>query len=392
MSNRSGNSLPNLSSPPSSILVEIYQEQVVAFPPVVEQLKSESQSEKKAAKLRSMEIDKMLSEGAEKLDPSKHLMLLLLGPADSGKTTVLKQLMILHGKGFSKDDKLYYRQLIHTFIIKNVKAVLIRLAQNGYEFDSEQEEQLADVVSLQPLLPSEQYPASSLEAVKRIIDLPVIMHMIQKGHEAGLDDSIGYFLEEHSRVLDVQFEPSEADILQCRRKTEQISEHEFEIESKIWHFVDVAGQIDKRQKWAAYFDKNLAGLLFIVSVASYCQKMEENPVMNRLNDAMQLFESLLNHPVLKLRSMIVFFNKADLLQQRIKKYPIRDYIPAYTDRDDPKAFLKYIANIFQQKGAACEVGIRTHITTATDVKLMRKVITSVKEFILKGVAQDLGIL
>ncbi|KAI8913324.1 G-protein alpha subunit-domain-containing protein [Gorgonomyces haynaldii] len=58
------------------------------------------------AKHKSKMIDKMLRN--EELKIKKRIVLLLLGAGDSGKSTVLKQLQILHGQGFSPKERQDY--------------------------------------------------------------------------------------------------------------------------------------------------------------------------------------------------------------------------------------------------------------------------------------------
>ena len=70
--------------------------------------------ERNEAKKKSLEIDKIIEkESKGKQAEKKPLKLLLLGitpqltrlgPGNSGKTTFLKQLKILHGEGFKEED------------------------------------------------------------------------------------------------------------------------------------------------------------------------------------------------------------------------------------------------------------------------------------------------
>lgn len=50
--------------------------------------------------------------------------MLLLGPADSGKTTVLKQLLLHHGKKYEKEEKELFRITIYQNILTNMKKLI----------------------------------------------------------------------------------------------------------------------------------------------------------------------------------------------------------------------------------------------------------------------------
>ena len=51
--------------------------------------------------------------------------LLLLGAGESGKSTFLKQMRILHGEGYDKEDLLKFRPVVYSNIVKGMKASLL---------------------------------------------------------------------------------------------------------------------------------------------------------------------------------------------------------------------------------------------------------------------------
>jgi ABC-type lipoprotein export system ATPase subunit len=57
--------------------------------------------------------------------------LLILGTSDSGKSTLLKQLKILHGGGFSDDEKERYRQAIASNIASATYALIQFMRQKA---------------------------------------------------------------------------------------------------------------------------------------------------------------------------------------------------------------------------------------------------------------------
>lgn len=56
---------------------------------------------------RNREIERQLRQDEKKLE--KEVKLLLLGAGESGKSTILKQMKLIHASGFSKSDRDDYK-------------------------------------------------------------------------------------------------------------------------------------------------------------------------------------------------------------------------------------------------------------------------------------------
>ncbi|KAH7698027.1 GPA-5 protein, partial [Aphelenchoides avenae] len=50
----------------------------------------------------------------DRVEEKKLVKILLLGSADSGKSTIVKQMRILHTNGFNETELINYRYMIHT--------------------------------------------------------------------------------------------------------------------------------------------------------------------------------------------------------------------------------------------------------------------------------------
>ncbi|XP_019365307.1 PREDICTED: guanine nucleotide-binding protein G(s) subunit alpha-like, partial [Gavialis gangeticus] len=70
-------------------------------PQVVQRLRQDLVAKEKADKKRSKSIDKTLK--AEKREYKQTHRLLLLGAGESGKSTIVKQMRILHVNGFNAE-------------------------------------------------------------------------------------------------------------------------------------------------------------------------------------------------------------------------------------------------------------------------------------------------
>jgi hypothetical protein len=94
------------------------------------------------------------------------------------------------------------------------------------------------------------------------------------------------------------------------------------------HFYDVSGLKYHRTQWISYFDQ-VNCILFVTSLSSYDQVLVEDPTINRMADSIVLFDQMSNHPLLKDATFILFLNKRDIYQKKVKKIPIAKFFPDY---------------------------------------------------------------
>lgn len=79
-------------------------------------------AEDKAAAERSKMIDKNLREDGEKA--AREVKLLLLGAGESGKSTIVKQMKIIHEDGYSEDECKQYRAVVYSNTIQSIMAII----------------------------------------------------------------------------------------------------------------------------------------------------------------------------------------------------------------------------------------------------------------------------
>lgn len=158
----------------------------------------------------------------------------------------------------------------------------------------------------------------------------------------------------------------------------------------MWHFIDVAGQLDKRPKWIPYFENAANAILFVASASCYDQFMEEDTSVNQFIDGLVLFDNIVNHPALKNASIILFLNKIDLLNQKLIKSRLSDFIPYYkgiealiSGKNEKKDVMEFMSKEFLRKNSNTSRTVILHYTQGTDVKMMSKIIESVKLSIFK---------
>ena len=71
---------------------------------------------------QSQEIDRFLASYKRKLRSTQKIV--LLGAGESGKSTFLKQMQIIHGRGFTDDQKISFRTQIYENILKGMVGLI----------------------------------------------------------------------------------------------------------------------------------------------------------------------------------------------------------------------------------------------------------------------------
>ena len=207
-------------------------------------------------------------------------------------------------------------------------------------------------------------------------------------HNAGaaeyqLNDSTRYFWERAAEILKTDYLPSPQDILRARVRTTGIVQQNFKIGESQYTMFDVGGQRNERRKWIHCFD-NVTAVIFVTAISEYDQVLYEDENTNRMDEALMLFDQILNHPSFSKTSMILFLNKRDLFAEKLKKKDLTCWIESCTAGKDYDAAIDFIKKKFLEKNKEPEKRqVYVHPTCATDTTNVQIVMDSVFDIILK---------
>lgn len=88
--------------------------------------------------------------------------------------------------------------------------------------------------------------------------------------------------------------------------------------------------------------------------------------INRMQEALVLFDSICNSRWFVRTSIILFLNKIDLFREKITRSPISNFFPDYTGGTDLQAACDYFSSRFVGLNQSSAKQIYTHFTCATD--------------------------
>ncbi|CAO3597259.1 unnamed protein product [Absidia cylindrospora] len=348
-------------------------------------------SEERAGKNKSQSIDRMIEKDGQKL--KRECKILLLGSGESGKTTTIKQMKVLHQNGFTKNELFAWRTTIYKNVMESALALIHAIEKFEYQYEDDKNNYYANYIASYQLSEHNQ-PAMDTNIIDAIIsvwkDGVIVELMNREGSDFYLMDSACYFFEHIKRIGHPDYVPNVQDVLRARSKTTGITESHFNMGQLQIHMFDVGGQRSERKKWIHCFEA-VTSIIFCVSLSEYDQVLLEESRQNRLMESLVLFESVINSRWFLNTSIILFLNKIDIFKVKLPKVPLEKYFPDYGGGNDVNKAAKYILWRFSQTNRA-KLRIYPHLTEATDTANIKVVFAAIKRTILNNALKDSGIL
>ena len=348
--------------------------------------------EEEVAINKSNAIDRDLRSDA--MHMKKQFKLLLLGAGESGKSTVAKQLKILHQEGFTAEELDSYKPVIFqntcqsmVAIVEAMKALQIEYAEEANEAIAEKFRGLSEADILMIDLNHEM--GSSLAELWKDDG---VQACFRRQREYQLNDSAAYYMEALERLCAPGYRPTVQDVLRSRTKTTGIIESKFEYREHEFILIDVGGQRSERRKWIHCFEQ-VFGVIFCVNIAGYDQKLrEENTDVNRLQESLKLFDQVRSNGFFRDSCMILFLNKTDLFREKIQHTPLKVCFPEYAGADTYEEAGRYIEGKFceskDDRAAVKTNSIYPHYTCATNTGNIEAVFNTITDVLIKKVLES----
>ncbi|XP_076053838.1 guanine nucleotide-binding protein G(f) subunit alpha-like [Oratosquilla oratoria] len=365
---------------------------------------------------------------------NRSIKILLLGAGESGKTTVIKQMKILHINGFTEAEKKEKIRDIHRNVLESIQTMLEQMEVLNLSLN---EEDNMECVQYMKSIVYESFSSFDEEFfghAERLWADEGVQRVYNKQNQYNLIDCAKYFLDRLQRIRQEDYVPTVQDILHCRKRTTDIQKIEFHVKvsrkygggSQTFWMFDVGGQRGERKKWIQVFD-GIHTVLFLVSASSFDLVTREDSSTNRLQESLGIFENVWNSRFLKGSGFIVFLNKQDVLKEKVMTGSrfIGDYFSDYhnymlsekdQDDDEPLEYQKvrcFIRDKFLDiarappKSEARKVSLSpgftvllqeeklrecyTHFTTATDTNNIKRIFEDVHNMIIMWNLSDIGV-
>lgn len=315
--------------------------------------------------------------------------LLLLGTRESGKSTIAKQMKIIHLNGFSREELLYFKIVIATNVLEVMRTLIQQRVRFGYNLENESEVAEQTILAMPP----QCEPKLTRELGTFINTLwydPSIVLTFTRSSEYHLHDCAQYYMENISRLCQDNYLPTITDVLMSRVETTGILETVFSIQDIVFRLVDVGGLRSERRKWFHCFE-GVTAILFCVALSEYDLKLYEDNHTNRMLESLQLFKEIIHNKWFPTTPVILFLNKQDLFREKITRVPLSTCFPQFTGANTFEDGATYIRDQFLGVNASGK-SIYAHLTCATDTDGIAVVFNAVRDIILFRSIGSTGIM
>ena len=309
------------------------------------------------------------------------------GAVESGKSTVVKQMKIIHGDGYTNNELASFRPVIFGNLASSIRVVVQSMEKLGIEFSNPDNKEKAQVIlgSMANLPSYDTLPPEVVEAFQCVWGDEGVRNCFARAHEYQLNDSAPYYFSCMDRILEPGYIPTADDVLRSRVQTTGIIETSFKVNRLTYRVVDVGGQRSERRKWIQCFD-DVRAVLFVCALSGYDMTLYEDGKTNRLEESLNLFQAICNNRFFIKTSMILFLNKVDLFMEKIMDTDrhLRLFFPQYSGAEhNVEQAGKFIQDLFMERNLNNNKIVYPHFTTATDTSNIRIVFKVVLDTIIR---------
>ncbi|RTG89089.1 guanine nucleotide-binding protein G(q) subunit alpha [Schistosoma bovis] len=295
----------------------------------------------------SREIERQLHK--DKNTGRKEVKLLLLGTGESGKSTFVKQMRIIHGAGYTDMEKYAFKTLVYQNIFLAMQTMCDALCALSIELEYPVNQENIELIIKVDLEDSVELTPERINAIRQLWADQGMKECYERRREFQLSDSSKYYLNNFDRIADPDYLPSLQDILRVRVPTTGIIEYPFNLDSTVFRIVDVGGQRSERRKWIHSFE-SVTSIIFLSALNEYDQDLVENK------------------------------NEQNLISIKDENRVLYLFLGP---KNDAIAARNFILKMYQELNLNSGRPIYSHFTCATDTENIRVVFVAVKDTILQ---------
>jgi len=309
---------------------------------------------------------------------------LLLGSGDTGKSTMFKQMNIIHDEGFDQNLILDYIGFIRSNCLKAIKALITGCSQLEIPIEDKHKELAEKYDSYEEDIYLKIGTVWDRTMADEIVELwsdEGIKKAYLRNNEFQFIENAKYLFDNMDRISADDYKPTAFDMLCTRTKTTGVVEKLIKVDDKMnIKLVDVGGQRNERRKWFSLFDQCTL-VIFLCAASDYNKLLYEDDETNRMIENLNLFKETVNNRWFKNKPFVVLYNKMDVFKEKIQSgQNITEALPEYEGPLETEACIAYIKQKYAEQRET-KAPIYAYETMATDTEMTKQVFEEVKGII-----------
>eukprot|EP01084_Bolivina_argentea_P282229 483051_1 len=345
--------------------------------------------------------------------------IILVGTQGSGKTTFMKQLKYIYGKGYDEKDKYKLMLCVYKQCIDQMKTVIDLLNNNTYNTINKDIGLSIDAFQAKEFImnthDSSVLTDKIVESIKILWNEPAVKHIFSKHINMNkVQHSSAYFWDNIDRISQLRYNPSEQDMCRVYSATSKIEQQHFCHQNTRFCCIIINGQEMCKPKWMEYFEYNTECIIFVASLSCYDSPVinslellvygyianncfdsyipkelitliinfyDEIQKENEMTKQLQLFDTIGNHFFFKNSTKTLLLNKVDIFEEKIRNIRI-NVCPLFEQYDGNGTFddsAEFIRHKFTETITSVDrnAQIYTHMTCAIDMHHTEKVFNDI---------------
>jgi guanine nucleotide-binding protein subunit alpha len=288
-----------------------------------------------AAATRSEAIDRALQEEATML--RRETKIVLLGNISSGKELIMHQMKSLYAEGFyPEQERMNYRPSVYSVVRRLIQSIIHLLRDTGVTLSSELNHDFAILLHEVETADPQHITPEAVKAVESIWACPRFSKLFIRNSEIEFPQYAPYFARAVARVAEVDYVPSEADIIRLNQSMRGIKELRFSWDELDVHLFNISGYVPQhfRERWYHQLE-GATSLIYTIDICLYDKPNPAQPSKSLLETEFASFENWVNEPRFANSSIILLLNNFTRFCKKLHYSPLgslcSDYTPSESD-------------------------------------------------------------
>eukprot|EP01121_Diplochlamys_sp_Union-15-3_P014061 TRINITY_DN4446_c0_g2_i1.p1 TRINITY_DN4446_c0_g2~~TRINITY_DN4446_c0_g2_i1.p1 ORF type:complete len:366 (-),score=59.33 TRINITY_DN4446_c0_g2_i1:6-1070(-) len=289
--------------------------------------------------------------------PMQTLNIALAGIARSGKTTLSKQLRVIHfEEPFSERELENFKDILKYNVFSGITSLIKQITDTKESLKQIDDKANRKFVEQFLKLSWEDFQKQLPDLVPDILkfweDKGVRLYVAENSIEdIERESQLSYVITRVTDIAKPEYLPTVNDAVRARQRTTGFTVLEFNTmytnPKMHWKLYDMGGQMTERKKWDGILNDNTKAIIFCVALDEFDRISDENPEETFLDEAVNVFKIIASkvaqfeEPI----TLFLFLNKTDLFRNKLTKFK-RFFSDQYDGGKDYDNAIKFITKKF----------------------------------------------